>query len=181
MKSRTTFKCLSCKKRHRCDHRNRGRQHYCSEPLCRKASKSASQRRWLDKKENQHYFCGPTHKERVKRWRQRNPGYRRRKKTPRDPVLQDPLTPQAPEAQSVESSELASGLQDLCLTQPALLVGLISMITGAALQDDIASTLRAILTRGQDILRMVLGSPHPSHEDQTHSLSPPFEARASPV
>ena len=49
---------LNCNEKHRCDHRNRGRQSYCSKPACRKASKAASQRRWLSRPENENYFRG---------------------------------------------------------------------------------------------------------------------------
>ena len=46
--------------------RNIGRQHYCSQPPCRQASKAASQRRWLRKPQNRDYFSGPAHVERVR-------------------------------------------------------------------------------------------------------------------
>jgi hypothetical protein len=36
--------------------------------------------------------------------------------------------------------------------QPAVMVGLISMMTGSALQEDIAATTRALLSKGRDIL-----------------------------
>jgi hypothetical protein len=36
--------------------------------------------------------------------------------------------------------------------QPAVMVGLISMMTGSALQEDIAAATRALLSKGQDIL-----------------------------
>ena len=42
--------------------------------------------------------------------------------------------------------------QDLLLTEAAVIVGLISTMTGDALQDDIAATVRALRRRGQDIL-----------------------------
>jgi len=56
------------------DPRNVGRQHSCATPLCRQASKAASQRRWLRQPENQDYFRGPAHVERVRQWRQHHPG-----------------------------------------------------------------------------------------------------------
>jgi hypothetical protein len=40
--------------------------------------------------------------------------------------------------------------------QPAVMVGLISMMTGSALQEDIAVTTRALLSKGRDILGMRL-------------------------
>ena len=42
--------------------------------------------------------------------------------------------------------------------QPAVMVGLISTMTGSALQEDIAATTRALLRKGQDILGMRLSS-----------------------
>jgi hypothetical protein len=45
--------------------------------------------------------------------------------------------------------------------QPAMVVGLISMMTGSTLQEDIALTTRLLLRKGQDILAMRF-SPSPS-------------------
>ena len=45
--------CKHCKGCFDPDPRNVGRQHYCSQPLCRQASKAASQRRWLKAREDQ--------------------------------------------------------------------------------------------------------------------------------
>jgi hypothetical protein len=45
--------------------------------LCRAASKKASQQRWLRKPENQNYFCGPQHVNRVQAWREKQPKYGR--------------------------------------------------------------------------------------------------------
>ena len=43
-------------------------------------------------------------------------------------------------------------LQDDCLTQEPVFVGLISMVTGSTLQEDIAATTRQLLLRGPNIL-----------------------------
>ncbi len=51
-------KCAHCKQLFRPDPRNVKRQKYCSQPECRKASKAASQKKWLEKPENQDYFQG---------------------------------------------------------------------------------------------------------------------------
>jgi hypothetical protein len=45
-----------------------------------------------------------------------------------------------------------SALQDLFSMQPAVVVGLISTMTGSALQVDIAETVRRLRRKGQDIL-----------------------------
>ena len=56
------------------DRRNLHQQRYCSKPLCRKQSKAVSQRRWLQKPENENHFRGPENSKRVTEWRSRNPG-----------------------------------------------------------------------------------------------------------
>lgn len=52
-------KCRHCKRFFKPDHRNGNRQKYCKAPECRKASKAASQQKWLQKPENENYFTGP--------------------------------------------------------------------------------------------------------------------------
>ena len=71
-------RCLCCQKLFGSDPRLRHRQKYCSEPECRAASKRSSQRRWLRKPENQDYFRGEQHVDRVQAWRVQNPGYWRK-------------------------------------------------------------------------------------------------------
>src|ERR1700674_3790323 len=71
-------RCLSCQKLFGRDPRVGRRQKYCSEPICRTASKQSSQRRWLRKPENHEYFCGEQHVDRVQGWRAENPGYWRK-------------------------------------------------------------------------------------------------------
>ena len=51
-------KCKCCLKFFRPDPCNRRHQRYCAAPRCRRASKAASQARWLGKPENQDYFRG---------------------------------------------------------------------------------------------------------------------------
>lgn len=180
------FKCLCCNEVYRPDYRNRGRQSYCPKPDCRRASKAATQRRWLERPENENYFRGADNAERVRQWRKTHPGYWRNKKPAPSGTLQDPCGTQLVDPETVEPSPPRVALQDICHPQPALVVGLISMIAGSALQEDIAATARAYLTRGEDILRTVRGSPTtnpPSltHETQTHPLPAASAARASPV
>ena len=57
--------------------------------------------------------------------------------------------------------------------QPAVVVGLISMMTGSALQEDIAATVGVLLRKGRDILDIKPGSETTrlTHENQTTSLS----------
>jgi hypothetical protein len=139
------------------------RQRFCSKPDCRHASKADSQRRWLQKPENQNHFRGPDNVKRVQLWRQENPGYWRRKapEVATEPdALQETLMPQEMETQilneRVEKPE-QDALQDSFFLQPAVFVGLIAQLTGCALQEDIASMARRLQQLGRDILD---GSPH---------------------
>src|SRR5690242_20453034 len=139
-------KCKCCLKLFRPDPRNRRHQRYCSAPVCRTASKAASQARWLAAPGNQDYFRGPVNVARVQAWRSR-PGYWRRAR-----ALQDRLIPQVLES-AVETDEVArSPLQDLLSAQPAVLIGLIAHLVGTPLQDSIARTTDRLLRLGQDIL-----------------------------
>ena len=73
-------------------------------------------------------------------------------------------------------------LQELCVMQPAVLVGLISTISGCALQEDIARIARSFIARGQDILGMNPGAAFASsYETQAHSLPRTAAARAAPI
>ncbi len=86
------------------DPRHVGRQHDCTKPPCRQASKAARQGRWLRTPANQDDFRGPAPAERVRQWRQAPPGYWRRKAAQAQEVLQEPLTLQELEKQEVEES-----------------------------------------------------------------------------
>jgi len=52
-------KCKCCRRLFRPDPANRRHQRYCSAPRCKRASKAASQARWLARPENHDYFRGP--------------------------------------------------------------------------------------------------------------------------
>ncbi len=193
MKPPSTFKCLNCSEIRPCEPRSRGRQCYCPAPDCRRASKAASQRRWLSRPENKDYFRGAENCERVRQWRRANPGYWRKKPPPPgdSPGTLQEISPNPIVTQSVDNElvternsqpGLSGALQEICSLQPALVVGLVAFLTGNVVQDDIARSLRAMLDRGEDILRTVPGSPpFPHHEDQTHPVPGTTAARASPV
>lgn len=186
MKSDFTFKCLHCNEIHHPDPRNRRRQRYCSAPDCRRAAKADSQRRWLERPGNENYFRGADNCERVRQWREAHPGYWRRMVPKAFVALQDLSTGQG-DGQVVENegnapSEPFVALQDIWRSQDALIVGLISMVSGVALQDDIALTIKSVLDRGEDILRMMPGRPSFSYYEN-HNHSPPgtFAACSAPV
>jgi hypothetical protein len=141
-------KCHHCGKLFSPDPRNTTRQRYCSQPACRKASKVSSQKRWLQEPENQDYFSGPQNVERVQHWRKEHPGYWRRKPS----ALQDSLIGQAPENNDNKGGFVPDALQDPLMLQPSVFIGLISQLTGYALQEDIVRVARRLQQLGNDIL-----------------------------
>jgi len=150
MKRNEPRKCNNCNELFAPDPRNVNKQKHCRKPQCRKASKAASQKKWLSKPENQGYFSGPDNVERVQKWRQKNPGYSRRKKQPM--ALQDHLPIQPTENKRDIPKQPSYALQDLLTVQPAVIIGLISSYIGSSLQDDIARTLLRMEQFGQEIL-----------------------------
>jgi hypothetical protein len=112
---------------------------YCTQSVCRKASKRASQARWLNQPENRNYFCGSHHVERVRQWRKAHPGYwRRSRRRPGGNALQDSVA-----------------LQDL-VRSPAVaaFVGFLASQTGDALQETVSKTFWNMHVRGQAIMGM---------------------------
>ena len=182
MKPTPHRKCQHCRRAYTPDYRNRKRQKYCQQPDCRKAAKAAGQRAWLTKPENQDYFRGPNNTRRVQQWRLENPEPRKPAHRQLPSLLQDPLKAEAAEQQSLTASAKVDALQEICHPQPALFVGLISILTGNALQDDIAASARLFVSRGRDILGMGLGGSATSNDQKhTHSVPRTTAARASPV
>jgi hypothetical protein len=152
------------------DYRNGYHQVYCSKPLCRAASKQASQRRWLSQKVNRDYFRSRRENvERVRQWRQAHPDYWKEKSAP--PGKAQQTEPQELDADShlvTQSAKTPIALQDFCLADHPVFIGLISMVTGVALQEDIALTTRKLEARGRDILGLALQeTPRPVYDHQT--------------
>jgi hypothetical protein len=170
--TQTRRKCRCCIKFFFPDPRTEDRQRYCSEPACRQASKASSQRRWLSKNGNGDLFRGAEEVRRVQEWRKSHPGYWRKKnqKNPSSQITQaiDGQTANLDQSSRNVPRALPRTLQDDCLTQNPAFVGLISMVTGSTLQEDIAVTARQLLLRGRNILGCV--SPAIM---QTNTLPPP--------
>jgi len=146
-------KCRACRQMFTPDYRNGHHQRYCGQAACRHASKGASQRRWHRKAENRTYDCGPERVEQVRQWRQRHPGYWKPKPKP-------VLTPQPTDSQLVNREQrsrnvperVPSPLRDVCWEQDPAFVGLLSLVTGSTLREDIAATTRQVLLKGANIL-----------------------------
>jgi hypothetical protein len=151
-------KCKCCQKLFRPDPCNRRHQHYCSAPRCRRASKAASQARWLAKPENRGYFRDPWHVARVRAWRSRNPGYWRKAQSGAT-ALQDVSTAQPIDSASKTANLVRSPLQEVLTAQPAVLIGLIAHLVGTPLQEDLVRTTDRLLRLGRDILALSQSPP----------------------
>jgi hypothetical protein len=143
MAGRHRSKCENCKEFFRPDPRSRDRQRYCSEPLCKAASKAASQARWLAKPKNRDYFRGPTHRVRNRDWRARHPDYWRTYRT----AKKETSTAQAIDSTG-KNPERAK--KDVLMAQPPVLIGLIAKFVGAQ-QDDIERATSHLVRLGEDI------------------------------
>jgi len=138
VKQRRRRKCLHCGELFHPDVRNAHHQRYCGGPDCQRASKAASQRRWLGKAANREYFRGAANVERVRAWRAEHPGYWRRGEAQTRPALQEVLSTQDIEKDKESAALARTALQDLFSAQPVVLIGLIANLTGSALQEAIA-------------------------------------------
>jgi len=153
-------KCRCCRRMFDPDYRNGYHQRYCSSPQCRRASRVATQRKWRRKPENRDYFRGPDEVGRVQAWRRDHPEYWKQKSSPN-------LDPQSTDREQVNLEQRSCNtpasprppLQDVCLAQNPAFVGLISLVTGSTLQDDIEATTRQLLLRGRNILGLQVPEP----------------------
>lgn len=127
-------------------------QKYCKKAACRIASARASRARWNKSEKGAEYRDPEENKRRVREWRKANPRYWKRKGTKRPDALQDTTPPEVTDSQGDTTSLNANALQDSMIMQPALLVGLMSILTGSALQETIAETTRHLVFLGQNIL-----------------------------
>jgi hypothetical protein len=135
MKRRRRRKCRHCGELFHPDPRNRYHQKSCSEPACRRASKTASQKRWLAKLRNRDYFRGPAHVARLRAWRAAHAGYWRRQPREVSSALQEHCHTQPIDSNKKTATLNDSALQDLLNAQPFVLIGLIANLTGSALQE----------------------------------------------
>ena len=147
MKPSGRRKCVSCKKLFVPEARNRRHQLCCGKASCRQVRKAASDRRWRGKPENREYWSGPENAARVRAWQKAHPGYwKERKKRVR--VLQVVCGPEVFALQADNSKVL----QDVWRTQPPLLLGLISRITGTVLHADIAEITGQLIANGRALV-----------------------------
>jgi hypothetical protein len=144
-------RCLHCEQLFYRHPRTRAQQKYCAEPPCQAASKKASQQRWLQKPENQAYFRGAHHVNRVQAWRQ---GQRRGGR------LQETIR-----QQPVESARKISNwtLQETIPREAAETVELKGCWEALALQDSIGIEARG----GKTLRRPTPRTQEPPVDDQS--------------
>jgi len=152
MKRTRARKCHHCGQLYHPDYRTSDRQQYCSRVACRQASHRVAQLRWWSQPENQKYYRGTDQVRRIQAWRKAHPGYWKKKQAKPPIALPDECLAQPVECQGDSTGLNAVALQDMMLMQPAVMVGLIASLTGSALPDDIASSLRRFQAHGQIIL-----------------------------
>jgi len=168
-------KCGHCGRLYEPDPRNRWHQKFCSQAPCQQVSKVASQRRWARSSLGRAYFRRPKNADRVRIWRERHPGYWRKRRK-RSVALQDILIPQvlAPQADnpdlkgrlkqnspslpsafsSVEADfggGKALALQDVLFLESPAWLGLVAQLTGVALPENIAAFTRRLILLGRQI------------------------------
>lgn len=177
----TRRKCRCCTQFFIPDPRTLDRQRYCFKPACRRASQAASQRRWLSKNGNGDHFRGADEVRRVQLWRQSHPGYWKNQQPSSQGAQAVAAQPANPDQSSCNvPSGLPGTLQDYCLAQDPAFVGLISMMTGSTLQEDIDRTARQLLAKGRDILGLIgleksltTALPHDSQTAPASGSAPP--------
>ena len=151
MKRRRKRKCHNCNEAFLPSPQNAQKQCYCRAAACKKASARKANERWRAKNPDHH--TGSEAIIRVQAWRAAHPGYWRRKTEPLEPIaLQDDCIAQVVDDQKEGVTLEHFALQDDCIVQSPVLLGLISSLTGSALQDDIAVTCRDLHKQGRRIL-----------------------------
>ena len=145
-------KCPYCEGFFLPDARNRQRQHYCAKAPCRRASKAASQRRWMSQSANADYFRDADNAARVREWQAAHPGYWKKRRQRALVVLQEDYRAQTAPGAQVAVPDDGVVLQDDWLRQPPLMIGLIAHLAGVTLQEDIAMMTGRLIAMGHAVL-----------------------------
>ncbi len=126
-----------------------GKRHrFCSRQACARASRRAAQQKWIKRSAGMDHFCGWGNVARVQAWREAHPYYWKRTRRHRGvPSGKFRLT------RKLAAVLRCAALQDTIVTRLALEIGMISRLSGVALQDAIAMEIRATMLRGYAILR----------------------------
>ena len=136
-----TKKCLCCQHFFKPTAQSKGRQNYCSHPQCKKASKKASQEKWLAKPENRDYFKSTTHVQQVQQCQKDSPdyskGYTRSDPKPtqhNQTSLQDSLMAQLTDKKEKNNDLTQDTLQETLISQVLVLMEVMTHLDTNALQ-----------------------------------------------
>lgn len=143
-----TRRCAHCGHHFHINPRVGRRHRFCTKPECVRVSRARARRRWLKKNGGRKYFKGGENTERVRAWRKRNPHYWRRETRVRNLKRNGFRL-----SKRLAAALRFVALQDSIDANLALKIGIISELSGAALQDSIAKELRRLILRGHAILR----------------------------
>lgn len=184
MKRRRKRKCRHCGESFLPSPQNAHKQCHCRKAECKKASARLADKRWRAK--NPDYHRGETAVRRVQAWRKSNPGYWRPKEGALDEsALQDDCIAEVVDGDKEKAILKSFALQDDCFSQAVVLLGLISHLTGCALQEDIARTSRELHKQGRRILGTQPGvcaeNNHTENHAKTSDRTKTPTARAGPV
>lgn len=184
MKRLRKKKCHHCGDGFVASAQNAQKQCYCPAPECKKASRREANKRWV--KKNPDYHKGTEAVQRVQVWRAAHPRYWQPKVGSLEPApLQDDYITQVVEDEQEGAALKYFALQDDSISQAVVLLGLISNLTGSALQDDIAQSCRDLHKRGRQILGTRLGVFANEHTTESHAkTSSRYQtptARAGPI
>ena len=161
-------KCHHCGEGFIASPQNAQKQHYCSASECKKASKRAANNRWVGK--NPDYHSGATAVARVKGWRVVNPGYWRPKTESLErSTLQDDCITEVVDDKQKSAALKHFALQDDSNSQAFVVLGLIAILTGGTLQDDIAQSCRALHKQGRQVLGTQSGVFASNHPTENHA------------
>jgi len=143
-----TRRCAHCGIQFAVNPRLGKRHRFCTKRECAQASRRTARRKWLRKNGGKAYYLGTENNDRVRGWRQNHPQYWKKKGG----------SARSRSSEFTLTKELAAmmryvALQDTIDTRLALEIGIISELSGAALQDTIAKEIRRLMLRGYAILR----------------------------
>lgn len=168
MKRRRKRKCHHCGEGFVPSPQNVRTQCYCQGPECKKASKCAANKRWVEK--NPDYHSGEAAIVRVQAWRVGKPGYWRPITESLEPsTLQDDCIAEVVDDKQESATLEHFALQDDSNSQAFVLLGLIAQLAGSALQDDIARSCRALHKRGRQVLDTRSGVFASHHHTENHA------------
>ncbi|MBL6993236.1 hypothetical protein [Desulfobacula sp.] len=154
-------RCKNCNDLFKPDSRNLKRQKFCRKSECKEASKRYSQQQWLMKPQNKDHFSGPANVIRVQQWRQKNPGYWKRKKPKKvtsliKGALQETLSSNTTINKGFPSDLMQTALQDSLSAKSLIIIGFDTQLNKTALQDIIDFTDQGAVKLVPDVLKKLI-------------------------